>query len=78
MNRDLSRYFVMVESADIRPVASARNAAHESCLELQKRLELWQKLNDENIPALNKELETIHLASLPVASGEKVLLNCEQ
>jgi len=73
MNRDLSRYFVMVESADIRPVASARSVSHEACLGLQKRLALWQKLNAENIPALNKKLEAMHLAKLPVEAGDKVL-----
>jgi len=73
-NRDLSRYFVMVESADIRPAASAQKAFAESCSGLQKLLATWQKLNDENIPALNKQLESVHIGGLPVETATKPLV----
>jgi photosystem II stability/assembly factor-like uncharacterized protein len=67
MNRDISRYFVMVESADIKPAASAQQAVHQACIALQKSLETWRKLNEENIPATNKLLEVFHSATLPIA-----------
>jgi hypothetical protein len=67
INRDISRYFVMIESADMRPAASAQKVAHETCLALQKNLATWRQINDENIPAVNKPLQNIHLAPLPVA-----------
>lgn len=75
MNRDLSRYLVMIESADMRPAVSAQNASQETCVALQKNLAIWLKLNDENIPAINKQLESFHLADLPLA-GRKPALNC--
>ncbi|PYU04175.1 MAG: hypothetical protein DMG34_11090 [Acidobacteria bacterium] len=67
MNRDLSRYLVMIESADMRPAASGQKASQETCVALQKNLATWLKLNDENIPAVNKQLEGFHLAGLPLA-----------
>jgi hypothetical protein len=67
MNRDISRYFVMVESADMKPAASAQQAVHQACIALQKNLETWRKLNEENIPATNKQLEVFHSAALPIA-----------
>ncbi|HEY1424305.1 MAG TPA: hypothetical protein VGF20_12675, partial [Candidatus Acidoferrum sp.] len=76
MNRDLSRYFIMVESADIRPAASARKAAFDACVGLQKNLETWRKLNEEDVAGLNKLLGTAHLESLPV-STLKQSLACE-
>jgi hypothetical protein len=68
MNRDFSRYLVMIESADMRPPASGQSASHETCVALQKQLAIWQQLKDENISAINKQLQTLHLADLPVAS----------
>ena len=76
MNRDLSRYLVMIESADMRPAASGQKASRETCVALQKNLAIWLKLNDENIPAVNKQLETFHLASLPLARP-KPALTCQ-
>ena len=76
MNRDLSRYLVMIESADMRPAASGQNASQETCVALQKNLAIWLKLNDENIPAINKQLKSFHLADLPLA-GRKPALNCQ-
>jgi photosystem II stability/assembly factor-like uncharacterized protein len=67
MNRDISRYLVMVESADMLPAASAEKAAHEACVGLQKNLETWRKLNAEDVPVLNKQLENFHSATLPLA-----------
>ena len=76
INRDLSRYLVMIESADMRPAASGQKASQETCVALEKNLAIWLKLNDENIPAANKQLETFHLAGLPLA-GRKPALTCQ-
>jgi len=76
INRDLSRYLVMIESADMRPAASGQKASQETCVALEKNLAIWLKLNDENIPAANKQLETFHLAGLPLAS-RKPALTCQ-
>jgi photosystem II stability/assembly factor-like uncharacterized protein len=76
INRDISRYFVMVESADMRPAASAQKVSHETCAALQKNLATWRQINEQNIPAVNKQLQDIHLASLPVA-GRRENLACD-
>jgi photosystem II stability/assembly factor-like uncharacterized protein len=76
LNRDLSRYFTMVESADIRPPTSARQASHESCATLEKKLREWRALNQDLVPAVNQLLEGAHLAALPSASGGTTLV-CE-
>jgi photosystem II stability/assembly factor-like uncharacterized protein len=76
MNRDVSRYFVMIESADMRPAASAQKVSHEACLALQKHLATWRQINEESIPAVNKQLQNIHLPPLPVA-GRTPNLACE-
>jgi photosystem II stability/assembly factor-like uncharacterized protein len=73
MNRDLSRYLVMIESADMRPAASAQKASQETCVALQKNLAIWLRLNDEIIPEVNKQLETFHLAGLPLARAKPAL-----
>jgi photosystem II stability/assembly factor-like uncharacterized protein len=76
MNRDISRYFVMVESADLRPVESAHAAAKVACQKIQQGITTWQKLNAEDIPALNKLLLAAHLELLPVANGARNALVC--
>jgi photosystem II stability/assembly factor-like uncharacterized protein len=68
MNRDISRYFVMIESADMRPAASAEKASHEACVALQKNLATWRQINEENIPAVNKRLQELHLGPMPLAA----------
>lgn len=75
-NRDITRLFVMVESADIRPPASARQAFRESCRKLKQSLETWQKLNAEGVPAMNKQLSDVHLDALPVGKAA-LMLSCE-
>jgi hypothetical protein len=76
MNRDISRYFVMIESADMRPAASAQKAAQETCVGLQKNLVTWRQINEESIPAVNKQLQNFHLSPLPVAARAQNLA-CE-
>jgi len=76
LNRDTSRYLVMVESADMRPPVSAQTAAVEACKKLQVNLEAWSKLNSGDLAALNKQLEAAHVAALPVGSGKSSPLVC--
>jgi hypothetical protein len=76
MNRDISRYFVMVESADIKPGASAHQAASQACVALQKNLDAWRKLNQEDLAVVTKQLESAKLAALPAANGNAVPLAC--
>jgi len=76
MNRDISRYFLMVESADIKPGPSAHQAASEGCVALRKKLEAWRKLNQEDLPAVNHQLQAAKLGALPVASPSTAPLAC--
>ena len=66
-NRDLARFLTMVESADLKPAASARKAATNSCAGLRENLHAWQKLNAEEVPNTNQLLQNAGLAVLPVA-----------
>jgi len=75
-NRDLSRYLIMVESADLRPAASAYQAARDSCEALQKNLQAWDKLNGEDVKAVSKQLEGVDLSALPVAQPRSPGLLC--
>lgn len=68
VNRDLARYLTMIESGDIRPAESARNAARASCEALRDDLLRWQKVNALSLPALNKLLKQYNLAALPAAA----------
>jgi hypothetical protein len=63
----------MIESADIRPAASAQKASHQACLALQKNLAAWKQINLETIPAVNKQLQDFHLSALPVAERQQNL-----
>jgi photosystem II stability/assembly factor-like uncharacterized protein len=77
MNRDMSRYFTMVESADIRPPESARKASEESCRALEKKLGEWRALNQDTVPTVNNMLEGAHLAALPGIPAKAASLVCE-
>jgi photosystem II stability/assembly factor-like uncharacterized protein len=67
LNRDIARYLTMVESADLRPTESARRAAGEACRAYKKDVVLWNKLNAEGVPALNRLLEPSKGAALTPA-----------
>jgi len=60
----------------MRPAASGQKASQETCVALQKNLAIWLMLNDENIPAVNRQLGTFHLAALPLARP-KPALTCQ-
>jgi photosystem II stability/assembly factor-like uncharacterized protein len=76
VNRDLTRYFIMIETADIRPPDSASAAVKASCQSLQKDIEQWRKLNTEAVPAINKQLELSKLEALPVINYQVAPLAC--
>jgi len=68
VNRDLARYLTMVESGDMSPAQTAREAAADSCESLKNDSARWRKINAEGVPALNELLKRYNLAPLPVAS----------
>lgn len=68
VNRDLSRYMSMVESADARPAESARVRVRDACDTLRADLSRWRNANASTIPALNTLLGKYGLAPLPVTS----------
>lgn len=76
VNRDLTRYFIMIETADIRPPDSATAAIKASCQALQKDSEQWKKLSAEAVPALNKQMELQKLKALPVTAYPAATLAC--
>jgi len=76
LNRDLGRYLVMVQSADLAPNESARNAVNAACTTYGKNIAAWNKLNAESLPALNKLLAAQKLSELPVASSPAAIPPC--
>jgi photosystem II stability/assembly factor-like uncharacterized protein len=76
VNRDLTRYFIMIETADVRPPDSAAAAVKASCQALQKDSEQWRKLTAEAVPALNKQLDMSKLKALPVMTYQGGTLTC--
>jgi photosystem II stability/assembly factor-like uncharacterized protein len=76
VNRDLGRYLVMVQSGDLRPTESARNAALASCNAYAKVLAAWDKLNSEAIPALNKLFATYNIEPLHASSAASPVPSC--
>lgn len=68
VNRDLARLMTMVESGDMSPAQTARDAAAESCESLEKAAAHWRKINAESVPALNELLKRHNLAPLPVVA----------
>jgi photosystem II stability/assembly factor-like uncharacterized protein len=76
VNRDLARYFTMIETADVRPPDSATAAVKVSCQTFQKNAEQWRKLNGEIVPAINKQLELSKLKALPVTALQAAALAC--
>jgi photosystem II stability/assembly factor-like uncharacterized protein len=67
-NRDLARYLAMVESGDLNPAQTARDAVADSCQTLNQAAARWRKINAESVPALNELLKRYDLAPLPVAT----------
>jgi photosystem II stability/assembly factor-like uncharacterized protein len=71
LNRDIARYLTMIDSADLRPTESARAAASAACQAYKKDVGLWNKVNAESVPALNKYLEQYKLSPISVAAKSK-------
>jgi len=76
VNRDLGRYLVMVQSGDVRPTESARNAALAACNAYARALTGWDKLNSEAIPALNKLLGAHNIHPLHASSTASPVPAC--
>ncbi len=53
INRDLGRLISSVESADIRPTQAVRAAVQQLCDQLDKNLQQFQNVNNQDVPALN-------------------------
>jgi hypothetical protein len=67
-NRELARFATMVQSADIRPSDTAREAVLEVCSALNKSLAQWRELNSREVAAMNALLQRNGQAPLPASS----------
>jgi photosystem II stability/assembly factor-like uncharacterized protein len=76
INRDVARYFTMVQSGDIAPTESLRNAFSTSCEAYAKDLTAAHKLASETLPALNKLLTSEKLAALAYNAPSKPATSC--
>jgi hypothetical protein len=68
VNRDMARYFNMIESGDSAPATTLRAAVTDSCHALAKALTEWRQLNAQTLPALNAKLAARQLAPVPVVT----------
>ena len=75
INRDLGRYLVMVQSADIRPAESARNAFTATCKQYAKNAADTNKLNTDILASVNTLLLAQKLEPLKYAPPEPAT-NC--
>jgi photosystem II stability/assembly factor-like uncharacterized protein len=77
VNRDLTRLFSSVESADVRPADAVRSAVQQSCDALDKDLASWRQLTEQDLPSFNAMLTAAKLSSLsPVAASTST--GCKQ
>jgi photosystem II stability/assembly factor-like uncharacterized protein len=67
INRDLARLATMVQSADVEPSRTARDAAKESCRALNKVLAGWRQFNSQELSSLNDVLKKSNTAVLSAA-----------
>ncbi|MGC1684636.1 MAG: hypothetical protein WA734_03375, partial [Candidatus Acidiferrales bacterium] len=75
-NRDLTRVFEMVESGDANPTATARAAASDICVAINKNLAAWRKAAGENIPQLNTLLQKYSVESLAAPASVPADISC--
>ena len=67
VNRDVTRFVTMIQSADIRPAKSIIGNIAPSCIALKNDLARWRKINQERLPALNVMLKQ-HNTSVPIVA----------
>jgi hypothetical protein len=65
VNRDMARYFNMLQSSDSRPATMLRSAITETCEALNLALAAWRHLASRDIPAFNATLQQRQLPPLP-------------
>jgi photosystem II stability/assembly factor-like uncharacterized protein len=76
VNRDLARYFNMLESSDTRPAATLRAAITDTCEALNLALAAWRDVNDRDVPAYNAQLQQHGLPPLPEPSRVPPAIAC--
>ncbi|HEY1481295.1 MAG TPA: hypothetical protein VGF19_01120 [Candidatus Acidoferrum sp.] len=76
INRDLGRDLVMVQSADMRPAESARNAVIASCNLYLKNVAASEKLNSDGLASLNALLAAQKLPPLKYAPPQNSTVSC--
>lgn len=76
VNRDMARYFNMMESSDTRPAATLRAAITDTCEALNVMLVAWRELLATDLPAFNTQLQQKGLPPLPEVSTPPAPLSC--
>ncbi len=76
VNRDMARFFNMLESGDAKPSDTLRAAVAGACDALAKSLAGWRSLVAENIPATNVQLSQQKTALLPASAHVPAAPEC--
>lgn len=76
LNRNLARYLVMVQSADIAPSDSIRESYQSACDAYAKNVSATNKLTNETLPALSKQLASEKLAPMEHRTPQVPIAAC--
>ena len=76
VNRDMARYFNMLESSDTRPATTLRTAITDTCEALNLALAEWRELNAKGLTEVNGQLEQRGVSRLPQVSEVPATLAC--
>ena len=68
VNGVLGRQLNALDLGDMAPNAAMSNAYNAACGDLKAVVATWRTVNDRDVPALNAQLASAHLATLPVAT----------
>ncbi len=76
VNRDMARFFNMLESGDAKPAGSVVAAVTAACESLTKSIAAWRALAEKSIPAASAQLARKRLSALPAARPAAVVSGC--
>ena len=68
VNGVLGRQLNALDLGDMAPNAAMSNAYNAACGDLKAVVTSWRTVNEKEVPALNAQLASAHLATLPVAT----------
>ncbi len=75
-NRDLARRLQDLDFGDMRPTESDLASIHQSCGQIRNSAAQFDRLRQQDLPALNQMLSSAHLPEIPAPTSLSVA-SCE-